>query len=106
METLRISGMTVPMPMWGSVELHGCNVGAMRYATRRRMRVETDGPAYVQLFADTVGRPVVASTVGDYYGTMYLDTRYNGPVVSCVPGGGETEDWFESHPVEERESSG
>lgn len=93
-DTVMLSGMTVPMASFGCVELHGCNVGARRVAGHRRNRVLLDGPAYVQNFANVIGRPVSASTVQDHFGTLKLDTRYEGGVVSRIPGGGQVKDWF------------
>jgi hypothetical protein len=96
-ETVVLSGMTMPMAEFGCVELHGCNVGARRHVGRGAKRILVNGPAYVQNFANTVGRPVSASAIGDYYGTLKLDVRYEGAVVSCVPGGGRVRDWFRQH---------
>jgi len=96
-ETVVLSGMTVPMAKFGCVELHGCNVGARRHVGRGRKRILVNGPAYVQNFANTIGRPVSASAISDLYGTFKLDVRYEGAVVSCAPGGGTVRSWFEQH---------
>jgi hypothetical protein len=96
-DTVVLSGMTLPMAPFGCVELHGCNVGARRVAGHRKKKILLNGPAYVQNFANVVGRPVSASVISDYYGTVKLDTRYEGAVVNCVPGGGGVQDWFKQH---------
>ncbi len=96
-ETVVLSGMTMPMASFGCVELHGCNVGARRRVGRGKDRILVNGPAYVQNFANTVGRPVSASAIGDYFGTLKLDVRYEGAVVSCAPGGASVRDWFKQH---------
>lgn len=93
-DTVMLSGMTMPMAKFGCVELHGCNVAKRRLVGRGRNRVLLNGPAYVQSFADLVGRPVTGSTIGDYFGTLQLDTRYEGAVVTGVPGGGTVERWL------------
>jgi hypothetical protein len=77
--------------------LHGCNVAARRRVGRGRNRILLNGPAYVQSFANLVLRPVTAAVTGDYYGTLRSDVRYEGPIVSQVPGGGRFSDWFAQH---------
>lgn len=96
-ETVVIGGMTMSMANFGCIELHGCNVGARRKVRRGKNRILLNGPAYVQNFADLLGRPVSATTIGDYYGSLKLDTRFEGPIVSCMPGGGTVREWFKEH---------
>jgi len=97
LETVVLSGMTMPMARFGCVELHGCNVAAYRQVGRGPNRVLRNGPAYVQSFANLIGRPVTGTTTGDYYGTLLRDVRYEGPVVTGDPGGGDLRDWFRQH---------
>ena len=89
-----VAGMTNAMARGGSVELHGCNVAADKWTGKGRNRTRINGPAYVQKFADTTGRPTTASTVQDMSGSVRWDVRFEGGVVSCVPGGGRVKDWF------------
>ena len=93
-ETLMVSCIADAMPTWGSVELHGCNIAARRRVGRPPKRILVNGAAFVQRFADTVGRPVTATTVPDLYGTIRYDVRFEGPIVCCTPGGGTVKSWF------------
>lgn len=93
-QAVMVGGMTMPMARFGVVELHGCSVAARRHVGRGKNRVLVNGAAYIQTFANVVGRPVSSSTRGDYVGSVKLDVRFEGPVVSCVPGGGTIKKWF------------
>ncbi|MHC5012709.1 MAG: peptidoglycan-binding domain-containing protein [Planctomycetota bacterium] len=95
-ETLMVSSIADSMPRWGCLELHGCSVGGRRRVGKPPNRILVSGPAYVQTFANTVGRPVTASGIGDSFGTTKLDARFDGAIVSKVPGGGTVKSFFKS----------
>ena len=94
LQTLLISGSVVPMARFGIVELHGCNIAAIR--RDNRLHGSIGGPAYVQAFANCVGRPVSACAGSNDFGDIQSDVRLEPPVVSSIPGGGSTKQWFTS----------
>ena len=95
LQTLLISGSVVPMARFGIVELHGCNIAARR--RNNRLHGSIGGPAYVQAFANCVGRPVSACVGSNDFGDINSDVRLEPPVASSIPGGGSTKQWFTSH---------
>lgn len=91
-DAIMIGGMAMPMASFGVIELHGCRVGLR--GRRRRGQPVADGPAFVNAFATTMGRPVSAGTETQYVGSTVLDVRFEGSPITAIPAGGTVEQWF------------